>query len=213
MQVNKIDNTNFGMALKIDKGLRTELKSRPKEFLKILDNLGEEISDLKIYHVCFEEGKGFNTPTIRRKKTGREIDYFSALKGEENNLGKYYEAPAGMVGETVGGFYPNEPRIFKQLYGDKAAKKYKKFKALDIYSQAAEYSRMLEKIRTKRLIQEAKNSSEKRINELIQQAKRLKHEKMIDEIFNKYQNDVVCVVKDEKSQTKGFFNKLINMFK
>lgn len=213
MQVNKIDNTNFGMALKIDKGLKSELKTKPAEFLKTLDNLGEKVADVSMYHVVFEEGKGFTTPTIRCVKKGSVSDCFADLKAEERNLGKYYEFPSGMLGDTVSGFYPNEPYAFKKLYGKDAAKKYKEFKALDTYSQAAEYSRMLEQLELKRMTQEAKANSEKKFKETIQRMQQEQHERAIDELLNKYENDTIPETKVQKTESKGFWNVLKNFFK
>ena len=61
-------------------------------------------------------------------------------------MGKYYEIPSGLPGETVGGFYPSIPLTFRNVYGANAEEAYAEFKKLSILDQAAEYSRMLEKI-------------------------------------------------------------------
>lgn len=212
MQVNKINNTNFGMALKIDKGLKKELQNQPTEFLDMLGELGNKISDVKLYSVVLEENKGLSNPAVRSATKANSPDYFLSLKSEEQNLGKWYEVPAGSLGDTSGGFYPDEPYAFRKLYGKEAAQKYKEFKALNVYDQAAEYSRILENIEVKRLIEDAKTKSSKQFAEYVQKMKQQEHESAVDELLSRYQNDVV-VTETQNNDKKGFFSRLKDSLK
>lgn len=211
MQINKINNTSFGMALKIDKGLKSELQTRPAEFINTLEKLGEKIADIKNYHVCFEEGRGFDNPTIRSTEYGRITDYLAGLRHEEKKLGQYYELPTGMAGESIGGFFPEEPHAFRKLYGNNAATEYKKFKTLNKYDQAAEFTRVLEQLEFNRISEEKAETAKKAAEEAAAIAKTTQQEAAVDNILSKYENDFAPIAQDEKTQT--FWDKIVNLFK
>ena len=211
MQISKIDNTSFGMALKIDKGLKKELQTQPAEILKTLDELGKKVSDVKLYDIVLEEQNGLFNPMVKKAGQQNSPDYFLSLKSEEKNLGKWYQIPSGVDGDSVGGFYPKEPFIFKDLYGKDAAIKYKEFKKLSEYDKAAEYSRMLEQRDAKRLVEEAKKKSEKQFAEEIEKIKQHEHENAINELLNKYEYETVTD-KHKITVKKGFWDRLKTIF-
>ena len=141
MQIKAVNNTNFQMAMKINPKLEPEIAKKGQKFVTELEKYGESISDIKKYNVIFDNSF---IPQVRKAGNANGIDYFERLKREEALLGKFYERECGMAGETVGGFYPNEPQLFIIMYGKDAKAKYQEFKKLDVMAQAAEYSRMLE---------------------------------------------------------------------
>ena len=211
MQINKVDNTTFGMALKIDKKLRSELNAKPADFLKKIDKLGRKIEDVKLYNVILEEGKGLDNPVVKAHGAG-STDQFALLKHEESLLGKYYEIPSGMPGDSVGGFYPDEPQAFRKVYGKDAEKKYKEFKALDIYDQAAEYSRILEIIDVRRLIDNEKKVAKQQFEEYTQKMMREQQESAVDELLSRYENDVKIAEKEEANKP-SFWSRVGNFIK
>lgn len=183
MRINKIDNTNFGMALKINPKLTSEIEKKGHKFLSELDTYGEKISDVKLYNVVFDNN--LQKPKIFHHDNA-ERDFFQELKNEEVNLGKWYEVPAGFHGERRGGFFPDEPRTFMKLYGEKAKEKYADFKKLNIKDQAAEYSRMLETLEIRRMIAKEKEKSEKLIKEIEESDARKKISKAAEDLVEKY---------------------------
>lgn len=184
MRTNKIDgNSNF-KALKINPKLRPQIINQGKEFLKVLDKCGMKISDVKLYDVVFDES--IHKPKIFSHDKYITTDYFDLLRSEENCLGKWYQIPAGLAGDTAGGFYPDEPRVFRKLYGEAAKKKYADFKKLYIYDQACEYSRMLEELDIKHMVAKAKEESSNRIKEIQKNEALCKLNQQVDEILEKY---------------------------
>ena len=185
MRVNSVDqNTNF-KALKISPKLKPQMAEKGQDFVNKLEEYGKQISDVIRYNVIFEDS--LTTPKIRHADGNIMDDLFAMLKKEERFLGRHYEVPCGVGGETRGGFYPDEPQVFKYLYGKNAAERYKEFKQLNIYDQAAEYCRILEKKDAKKYfeatIQEMKDNTKKRKETIEKEVLT----KSIDDLVDKYE--------------------------
>ena len=208
MQVNKVDNnTNFKMALKINSNLRPKIIQKGNDFCLALNEYGKKISDVKLYNVVFDEN--LNMPKILHCKQNLTRDYFKELKAEEENLGKYYHIPSGMAGEYVGGFFPDEPRVFLKLYGKKAKAKYAAFKKLDTYHQAAEYSRMLEELDIKRIIAKEKEKSEKLIKDAQENTRQKVFERTVDSLIERYKYEhPVQSIETTKNTKKSWWQKI-----
>ena len=183
MKVNSIDNTRFG-ALKINPKLRSDIARRGSDFLVALNNYGKEIDDIKLYNVVLDDS--IHNPKIFGSDKNATRDFFSELKSEEKKLGKCYEIPDGFDGDTRGGFFPDEPRVFRKLYGENAKSKYAEFKKLDIYEQAAHYSRMLEECDIKRMTAEAVEKSKKLVEEIQKKEQEKKLYQEVDDIIARY---------------------------
>ena len=142
MQVSSVKNSNlsYGMSLKINPNLEKKLGEQSYDYLKSIQKVGEDIKNVKAYHVILGEDL---YPKVKKAYGTDPKDYFKELKREESVLGKYCSIVCG--DETHGFFNPNEPSIFRDLYKKEAADKYNEFKKLDAIHQAAELSKMLEK--------------------------------------------------------------------
>ena len=204
MQIHSVDNTNF-KALKISPKLRAELVKSTDRYLKSLDNYGETMADVKLYNVLFEEN--MNTPKIFHATKNTTRDYFAELKNEENYLGKYYERPAGDDGDTVGGFYPDTPMVFRKLFGENAKEKYGKFKRQDALTQAAEYSRMLEEAEIKEINKRAKEEAQQSFAETLKKENQRIVNKLADELIEKFGYEPP---KDIIENKKSWWQKLFN---
>lgn len=184
MQVQRVnDSTNF-CALKINPKLRAEIAKRGGDYLISLDNYGNKIADVKLYHVVYDNS--IHVPKIFHDSRNVTRDYFAELKNEERYLGKYYEVPAGVDGDTRGGFYPDVPRVFTKLFGKNAKSKYAEFKKEEIFDQAAEYSRLLEELEIKSMVAEAKAEAEQRFKEALEKESKIKLERTLDNLLDKY---------------------------
>ena len=141
MQVSPIKKSNlsYGMSLKINPNLEKKLGEQSYDYLKNIQKVGEDISNVKSYHVILADEL---YPKVKKAHMQDSKDYFKELKDEESVLGKYCSVTCG--DETHGFFNPNEPSIFRYLYKNQAAEKYNEFKQLDALNQAAELSKMLE---------------------------------------------------------------------
>ena len=184
MQVHSVDTkTNF-KALKISPKLRAEIIKRGGDYITSMDSYGKEIADVKLYNVVFDTS--LHTPKIFRDGKNVSKDYFAWLKREERYLGKHYEVPAGVDGDTRSGFYPDEPTVFTKLFGDKSKSKYAEFKKKNILEQAAEYSRLLEELEVKNLVAQEKVKAEQRFKEAEEKDIKIKLEKTLDNLLEKY---------------------------
>lgn len=206
MQIHSVNNTNF-KALKISPKLRSELVKSTDRYLKSLDNYGEVMADVKLYNVVFEEN--MNTPKIFHATKNTTIDYFAELKNEEKYLGKYYERPAGFDGDTVGGFYPDTPRVFRILFGENAKERYGKFKTQDTLTQVCEYSRMLEEAEIKEIRTNAQAKEQQSFAEALNKEAQRKINRAADELIEKYgyepSKEVVKINDSHKSWWKRLF--------
>ena len=208
MQVNSINNTNF-KAMKVNPVLRSEIIKKGKDFVTELNNYGKQVADVKMYDVVFVDN--IDCPKIFSMDMKVSRDFFYELKQEEKFLGKCYEVPAGPVGDTRGGFYPDEPRAFQKYYGKDASAQYAEFKKLNIYEQAIRYSRILEELDIKKMVTDAKAKSEKRVNDFIQQAQEQQLNEELDNFIGKYGAEYKEPVADEiqkKSVKKHWWQKL-----
>ena len=91
MQINRIQNNNINTnfrALKINSKVRTELEGLSLQDLKAIKKLGEDVKDVKLYDVCFEDH--IDTPTIRSTRLNDNVDYLKKFKDEEKTLGQHY---------------------------------------------------------------------------------------------------------------------------
>ncbi len=185
MRVNSIDSTNFQMALKLNpKTMPEKLKEKPMEYIISLNEFGDRIKDVKVFDVVLEDSF---IPQIKKIGGVDSKDYFKAFKNEEKYLGEPYEVPAGFDGDTVGGFYPKEPDIFRSIYGKDAEKKYSEFKKLSMLEQAGELSRLLEKEYVKNIVNKARNESEMKLKAFEKQIEKESLNSAIDDLVRKYE--------------------------
>ena len=183
MRVNSVDNTNFRMALKLNpKKMPDKLKGMPMECIIRLNQLGDKIKDIKLYDVVFEDSF---VPQVKSVNTSITKDFFKEFQKEEQLLGKAYEVPCGMCGETAGGFFPDEPKIFREIYKEDASKEYKEFKKLHQIDQAGELSRLLEKKDV--TINKAKQESDAKLKAYIEKQKKEIYNTAFDEKVSKYE--------------------------
>ena len=185
MHVKSVDNTNFQMALKLNpKTMPEKLNEKPMEYIIALNILGDRIKDVKFFDVVFEDSF---IPQVKKAGTSEAKDYFKALKNEEKYLGKSYEVPSGFDGDFVGGFNPNEPKIFRSIYGKDAAKKYSEFKNLSMLEQAGELSRLLEKEYVNSIVKKARNESEIKLKAFEKRIGKENLNAAIDDLVRKYE--------------------------
>ena len=210
MRVNKIDNnTNFKMALKVDIAARPKLKSLPIEKVNKINEFGEKIKGITRYNVHLNKDMNYE---IRHSLPEDKIDYLAKLRKEEAILGKHYEYTnlCGGCEETVGGWYPDQPQIFRTLYGEKAKQEYDKFKKLSFEDQLAQYSEMLEKVELDNIA--------KQKEEAIEAAKKAKavataeeqKETALNNLLEKYGYEEPAVKIDKNEDKKGFFKKIFH---
>jgi len=204
MHINSVDNTNFRMAMKINPKLESEIAKKGQNFVTELEKYGESLSGVKNYDVIFYDSF---TPQIKRADNTNNIDYFGKLKQEESILGKYYERNCGMVGETVGGFYPNEPSLFIRMYGKDAKKRYAEFKKLDIMAQAAEYSKMLEECDIEAVLKSKKDEAERLAKVVKEEQEQETLKKSVENLINRFRYNPEENIKktEEKSPWKRIF--------
>ena len=184
MKINSVsDNTNF-KAMKINPVLRSEIAKMGEDFVTKLNDYGKKIADVQMYDVVLLND--IKNPKVFSANKRVTRDFFYELKQEEKCLGEWYEGSAGEEGCTSGGFYPNEPKVFQRLFGNDAKCKYAEFKQMNVYEQAMEYSRMLEELDIKMMVAKAKEKSEKRLSEYLQQAKEQQLNKALDDLIEKY---------------------------
>ena len=125
MKTNSIqnNNTNFGMALKINPKLKPQLLSAHSATIERLQKIGKEAKNVKLYDVCYE--KDIYIPSVRSVVNQDGKDYFAEMKRQEGLLGKLYTVTCG--DDTYQGFNPKYPPIFEALYKDRAEEKYKQY--------------------------------------------------------------------------------------
>ena len=119
---------------------------------------------------------------------------------------KHYERPAGVDGDTIGGFYPDTPHVFRELFGEEAKERYGAFRKQDTLTQTSEYSRILERLEVKKMAEEVKAKSEQTAKELAQKIEQERREIAVDNLIDKYkfeQSD-----SGEKSAKKSFWKKI-----
>lgn len=189
MQVSPVRNTSieFGMSLKINPNLKKSLKGQSLDYIQNLQKVGEDIKDVKYFDVILDGGL---YPSVKKAGDAKSKDYFAELKRQEPELGKLctYAFDDGSGVETLQYFNPKYPKIFGDIYKKQALEKYESFKKLDIISQAAELSKMLEK-------QELQKIAEERQKDILKQAKiqedkqlNTKKESLIDNLCKKFKD-------------------------
>lgn len=173
MQVSPVRNSSieFGMSLKINPNLKNVIKGQPLDYIQNLQRVGEDIKDVKYFDVILDGGL---YPRVKKTGDTKSKDYFAELKRQEPELGKLwtFDFDNGSGVETLQFFNPKFPKIFANIYKKQALEKYELFKKLDIISQAAELSKMLEKQelqkiaeeRQKNILKQAKIQEEKQLN-------------------------------------------------
>lgn len=203
MRVNAVDNTNFQMALKLNpEKMPAKLMEMPMETIIRLNQLGEKIKDIKLYDVVFEDNF---VPRVKSADTSVTKDFFKEFKKEEEYLGKAYEVPCGMSGETAGGFFPDEPKIFREIYKKDASKEYKEFKKLPLFEQAGELSRLLEKKDVNDMINKAKQESDAKLKAYIEKQRKEIFNTAIDDIISKYE---LVLPEAEKPSKKSWWKRI-----
>ena len=106
--------------------------------------------------------------------------------------------------ETAGGFFPDEPKIFREIYKEDASKEYKEFKKLHQIDQAGELSRLLEKKDV--TINKAKQESDAKLKAYIEKQKKEIYNTAFDEKVSKYEFVTQEAEKvNEKSWWKSIF--------
>ena len=202
MRVDAVDNTNFRMALKLNPDkMPAKLREMSMENIIRLNQLGEKIKDIKLYDVVFEDSF---VPQVKSADASVKKDFFKEFKKEEEYLGKACEVPCGMSCETAGGFFPDEPKIFREIYKEDASKEYKEFKKLHQIDQAGELSRLLEKKDV--MINKAKQESDAKLKAYIEKQKKEIYNTAFDEKVSKYEFVTQEAEKvNEKSWWKSIF--------
>lgn len=206
MQVNNIQNhnTNFGMALKINPKLKSQLRSAHFATVERLQKIGKEVENVKLYDVCYEND--IYTPAVRKVGEKDSENYFAEMTRQEGLLGKLYTVTCG--DDIYQGYNPKYPPIFETLYKDKAYEKYKQYASLpSVHERAAELSKILEERdlmsqRTFEAKEQAKLVKENQIKE-----QKAKQETAIDNLLSQYQYKF-----EQKTEKVGFWKGLANKF-
>ena len=189
MQISPVRNTRieFGMSLRINPNLKKILKEQSLDYLQNLQKVGEDIKDVKHFDVILDRGI---YPKVKKAGDVKSKDYFAELKRQEPELGKLctFAFGDGCGVETWQYFSPKYPKIFGNIYKKQALEKYETFKKLDIISQAAELSKMLE-------IQELQKIAEEERKNILKQAKiqedkqlNAKKESLVDNICKNFKD-------------------------
>ena len=207
MRINSVNNTNFQMAMKINPKLESEIAKKGPNFVTELEKYGESLSGIKNYDVIFYDSF---TPQIKRTDNINNIDYFGRLKQEESLLGKYYEMECGVVGETVGGFYPDEPSLFIRMYGKDAKEKYAEFKKLDVMAQAAEYSRMLEKCDIDAILKSKKDEAVRLAKAGKEEQEHESLKKSVENLINRYR--YIPEENTKKTEEKSSWRRILGFW-
>lgn len=206
MRINNVQsNQSFGMALKINSKLYPEIEKSGLSHIANLEKLGNDVKDVKLYDVCIE--KDAHDLKIKSTKTNDDTDYLKNFRHEESQLGKWHEFTCVSAGceDTYGGYNPNEPQIFRTLYGKAAMEEYKKFRNLNKYEQVAELSKLLEK---KDIAQfEIKNAqlSKEKAKLSRERAEKLKIKTATNNLMAKYQVET-------EPEKKSIFRKILEKF-
>lgn len=199
MQINKIQNnsTNF-RALKINSKLRPEVEKLDINKIRAFKQLGEEVKNVRLYDICFENN--LTTPTIRNTKLANQKDYLKEFREEEKTLGEHYFVEYGNA--TYQGIHPDEPKLFKRLFGILAKSKYALFKEVNEFKQIATLTKMLEKDELnqqakikKAMIDDVKKHSK-------EDAKALELQHAVDDLMDNHQYEE----KKPKSMWSNLFN-------
>lgn len=199
MQINKIQNnsTNF-RALKINSKLRPEVEKLDINQIRAFKQLGEEVKNVRLYDICFENN--LTTPTIRNTKLANQKDYLKEFREEEKKLGENYFVECENA--TYQGIHPNEPKLFKRLFGILAKSKYALFKEVNEFKQIATLTKMLEKDELnqqakikKTMIDDVKKHSK-------EDAKALELQHAVDDLMDNHQYEA----NKPKNMWSRFFN-------
>jgi len=208
VRINRLDYPANFTALQINPKLAPEIAERGENYISQMQKYGESLSNITRYNVVFDEN--LNMPKIKSSDKDDKTDYFAQLRKEEQYLGRRYEHQCGMEGDTVSGFYPDEPSAFTRLYGKEDAKgMYSMFKELPLYEKAAEYSKILDELAARR----AKAVYDKTVAELeaIEQRSKL-HDAAIN-LTEKYKYTVfVASEQKDNSQKQGIWGWLVDLF-
>ena len=215
MRVNKVDNNlNFKMALMVDMAARPKLMKLSAEEINKLTDFGEKIKETVLYDVHLNKDLKYE---IRNFQPDDKMDYLAELRKEESILGKPYEYTnyCGGCEETVGGWYPGQPHIFRTMYGENAKKEYDKFKALSIEGQLAQYCEMLEKIDLDRIAKRKEDAIKEAEKAKAAMAAEEKKETALNNLFDKYgykeaESEVIAAKAEEPETKKGFFRRLFH---
>ena len=199
MQINKIQNnsTNF-RALKINSKLRPEVEKLDINKIRAFKQLGEEVKNVRLYDICFENN--LTTPTIHNTKLADQKDYLKEFREEEKTLGEHYFVECGNA--TYKGIHPDEPKLFKRLFGILAKSKYALFKEVNEFKQIATLTKMLEKDELnqqakikKAMIDDVKKHSK-------EDAKALELQHAVDDLMDNHQYEA----NKPKNMWSRFFN-------
>jgi len=210
MRINKVDNnTNFKMALKVDMAARPKLKSLPIEEFNKINSLGEKIKDTTLFNVHLNKDMNYE---IRYALSENKTDYLAKLRKEESLLGKHYEYTnlCGGCEETVGGWYPDQPQIFRTLYGEKAKEEYDKFKKLSFEDQLAQYSEMLEKFELDSIAKQKEKAMKAAEKAKAAATAEEQKETALNNLLEKYGYEETAVKTDTNEGKKGFFRRLFH---
>lgn len=206
MKTNSIqnNNTNFGMALKINPKLKPQLLSAHSATIERLQKIGKEAKNVKLYDVCYE--KDIYIPSVRSVVNQDGKDYFAEMQRQEQLLGKPYTLTYG--DETHQGYNPKEPPIFKTLYKEEAAEKYRQYASLpNHHEKAVALSKILEErdmkyMKQKEIAKQAELVKKTRLKE-----EKEKHEIEVDNLLSQYQYNF-----EQKTEKNSLWKKLTNKF-
>lgn len=167
MQVSPVRNAHvgFGMSLKIKPNVKKVLKEQSLDYLQNLQKVGEDIKDVKHFDVILD---GDIYPKVKKVGEVKSKDYFAELKAQESELGEFhtFSFDDGLGVETWQFSNPKYPKIFDDIYKTQALERYETFKKLDVVSQAAELSKMLERQELqKNILKQTKIQEDKQLKE------------------------------------------------
>lgn len=212
MRVNSVDNNSPRFkALKVSDSVKPLIEKESIEFVQNLKKLGERVKDFKHYDVVFKEDL---IPKIyaANANINKDYDYLRVLRNQEKVLGQAYEY--GDEYERHGGWHPEQPRLFLDMYDKKEAKeKYNEFKKLNGYDRVVEYCRMLNEQKEKRIAQELALKAEEEAKLAAEKAKKEAFENEVKTLFDEYgYEELVKIVVVEPSEEKLFKRILRKIF-
>ena len=206
MKVNNVqnNNTNFGMALKINPKLKPQLLSVHSATIERLQKIGKEVENVKLYDVCYEDD--IYTPVVRKVGAKDSENYFAEMQRQEGLLGKPYTVTCG--DDTYQGFNPKYPPIFETLYNNKAYEKYKQYASLpNVHEQAAELSKILEKrdLMFQRKFEAKKDAKAFKESQIREQ--NIKRETDVDDLLSQYSGNY-----EQKPEKFSFWEYVTDRF-
>ena len=217
MRVNSVENNSPRFkALKVSNSVKPLIEKESIEFVQNLKKLGERVKDFKHYDVVFKDDL---IPKIyaANANINKDYDYYRVLRNQEKVLGRHYEY--GDEYERYGGWHPDQPQLFIDIYGKKGAvEKYNEFKKLNGYDRVVEYCRMLNGEKEKMIAEELALKAEEEAKLAAEKAKQEAFENELNGLYEGYGYEEPVEVKvipenENVAEKKGLFAKIKSFFK